>query len=186
MLFIEHGFDKVSTTSLAKEAKISKSTLYNRFGNMQGVLDAIMATEEAKIEKNVPLNAKSMEEFIASLEKLGCNLLHFLNEPHVAKLDNMFAERSRDNPKSGVRFFAQSYQQTLNIIHTILENAKLNGFLLPSVDTDLLAEVLLAGWEGFGHTKARFSVVKVPYEQVESRIKAVNKLLISPLVVDAV
>ena len=54
-LFLRHGFAGVSTAALAKEAGVSKETLYSRFPNKDAVLEML-----GEFDPGVPLTIKPL------------------------------------------------------------------------------------------------------------------------------
>ena len=66
----------------------------------------------------------------------------------------------------------------MNVLQGMLDSGVEKGFIKPETSTEFLSELLLAGWEGFGHTKARFGVTKLPYANIDKKIAAVNNIIL--------
>jgi AcrR family transcriptional regulator len=182
-LFIKYGFAGVSTGLLAKEAKISKSTLYKCFGDMNGVLEAIVKNEELRIVKGVNTSTKTQEELFFNLSTFGANLLDFLNDPDIAVLDGVLAEHSKSSPGLAERYYELSYGSSVETVSEILSNAKSNCVISFEMTSNELAEILLSAWEGFDFAKARFGISSTPYPSPTTRVKLVLELLLTPLLI---
>jgi AcrR family transcriptional regulator len=180
-LFIKYGFAGVSTGLLAKEAKISKTTLYKYFGDMNGVLEAIVKNEELRIVKGVQKSTATQDELFTNLTTFGVNLLEFLNDPDIAVLDGVLAEHSKSSPELAERYYELSYGSSVETVSEILSSAKSNRVIHFAMTANELAEVILSAWEGFDFAKARFGISATPYPSPKHRVKMVLELLLTPL-----
>lgn len=164
-LFFQKGFEKVSTDGLAKEASVSKATLYKYFPSMTAVLEAVVEAEVDVFERGIPTQVSTQEEFEATLVHYGTNLLHFLNQSDIIQFAQLMFEEARSNPDIARVFYAAAYDRTLKDLSQIIQQGVKQGFLVSSLTSDELAEQLLGMWEGFCFIRAQLGLTKKPFKQ---------------------
>jgi TetR/AcrR family transcriptional regulator, mexJK operon transcriptional repressor len=164
-LFFQQGFEKVSTDGLAKEASVSKSTLYKYFPSMTAVLEAVVEAEVDVFERGIPTQVSTREEFEATLIRYGTNLLHFLNQNDIIQFAQLMFEEARSNPDIARVFYTAAYDRTLKDLSQIIQQGLKQGFLISSLTSDELAEQLLGMWEGFCFIRAQLGLTKKPFKQ---------------------
>ena len=164
-LFFQQGFEKVSTDGLAKEASVSKSTLYKYFPSMTAVLEAVVEAEVNVFERGIPTHVSTREEFEATLICYGTNLLHFLNQNDIIQFAQLMFEEARSNPDIARVFYTAAYDRTLKDLSQIIQQGLKQGFLVSSLTSDELAEQLLGMWEGFCFIRAQLGLTKKPFKQ---------------------
>lgn len=78
-LIAENGVEKTSMLEVAQRAGSSKETLYNWFGNKEGLIEAICLREAAEISSRLERALTSEDaDFVSTLEQLGVGLLSTL------------------------------------------------------------------------------------------------------------
>ncbi|MEM0912092.1 MAG: TetR/AcrR family transcriptional regulator [Pseudomonadota bacterium] len=179
-LFLEYGYAGVSTAMLAKEASTSKATLYKYFKDMNHVLGEVLKEEEMRIEQGVEMEFDTIDTFLINLVKYGTNLLHFLNDPDIAKFDAILAEHGKYSPELAEHYYLASYGSSVSLVKTMLERANSLNLLDLPLESEDYAEMFLSALEGFGFVKARFGVISNPYHKPKSRVESVVALLIKP------
>lgn len=152
-VFFRNGFQTTSMDRLAKEAGMSKRTLYEIFATKEGLFDALIEREASEVDAilaNAGTAAGSIEDNFAVLlhdladevllpEKLGFMWL-------------MIAERDR-SPKL-VRLFEQrTIGRALGSIETLLETERAKGRLVIA-DLSVACSCLIGMAFGVMHTRA--------------------------------
>lgn len=164
-LFFQQGFEKVSTDGLAKEASVSKATLYKYFPSMTAVLEAVVEAEVDVFERGIPTEVSTREEFEATLIHYGMNLLHFLNQSDIIQFAQLMFEEARSNPEIARVFYMAAYDRTVKDLSQIIQQGLEQGFLISSLTSDELAEQLLGMWEGVCFIRAQLGLTKKPFKQ---------------------
>ena len=179
-LFLEHGYAGVSTSMLAKEASTSKATLYKYFRDMNDVLGEVLKEEEMRIGQGVEATFASQADFVSNLMLFSINLLTFLNDPDIAKLDAMLAEHGKSSPELAEHYYLASYGTSVSLIKNMFQRAESMGFMSLPMESEDYAETFLSALEGFGFAKARFGVVTKPYTDPQKRSAQIIELVVGP------
>ena len=168
-LFFAHGFSRVSTVMLAKEASVSKATLYKYFPNMVEVLKAVTEIEGRNFEPLDATEIRDGEHLEAILVTFGAELMKFLNKPEILQFTQLMHEEARAYPEIAFEFYRSSYGRTLSILSSIFEQGIDRGFLKATLKPEELAEQLLGMWEGISFVRAQMGVTKRPFPKPEDR-----------------
>lgn len=163
-LFFRDRFEKVSTDRLAREAAVSKATIYKYFGDMAGVLRAVVETESITFAKGVPTNPASLKELRTCLTHYGTNLLTFLNDPEIIQFAQVMMEEARAHPDIAHDFYSVSYQRSHNVITGMFGLGLKGGFFRSALTAEELAEQLIGMWEGLRFTRAQLNLTEIPFE----------------------
>ncbi|MGG6298175.1 TetR/AcrR family transcriptional regulator [Leptolyngbya sp. AN02str] len=163
-LFFQQGFEEVSTDLLAKEASVSKTTLYKYFPSMIAVLRAVVEAEVNVFEHGLPPQVLTREDFETTLVRYGENLLHFLNQSDIIQFAQLMFEEARFNPDIATVFYAAAYGRTLQDLSKLIQQGIEKGFLRSALTADELAEQLLGMWEGFCFIRAQLGLTQKPFE----------------------
>ena len=177
-LFFEHGFGQVSTDVLAREAAVSKATIYRHFENMADILRRVTEVESLRFREMTPPKTDTIADLQTALIQYGTKLLTFLNEAETLEFARLMHEGARDNPDIGKTFFDAAYGQTQNDFAKMFAAAQSNGVLSDLTSPMDIAEDLIGLLEGLGMVRAQLGVIKVPYPDVQDRsTRAVNTIL---------
>jgi TetR/AcrR family transcriptional regulator, mexJK operon transcriptional repressor len=178
-LFFQQGFEKVSTDLLAREASVSKATLYKYFPSMTAVLRAVVEAEVDVFESGIPASVLTRKEFEAALIHYGTNLLNFLNQSEIIQFAQLMFEEARSNPALASEFYAAAYDRTLKDLSQIIKQGLDQGFLVSPLTSDELAEQLLGMWEGFCFIRAQLGLTKKPFKHPQQRSKKCVQTLLN-------
>lgn len=167
-LFFKEGFARVSTNRLAKEAAVSKSTIYKYFPNMVDVLRAVTAMEAESFEAGTPRHVDSLEELCEALTGFGINIMRFLNRSDIQQFTQLMLEEARAHPDISKQFFDMAYGRTLRLVSDLVNQGLEKGFVNSGSSADELAEQLVGMWEGVPVMRAHMGVVKHPFTDPEA------------------
>ena len=162
-LFFEIGFSRVTTDRLAKEARVSKASLYKYFPSMSAVLVAVVEQQGDSFETGLPMEPESMDELEEALSKYGTALLQFLNQPEILQFCYLMHEEAREHPEVASVFFKAAYGRSLRNLQSMFEHGKKCGYFSNDLSSSELAEVLIGMWENVKWTKALMGVSKKPF-----------------------
>ncbi|MCK0095707.1 TetR/AcrR family transcriptional regulator [Yoonia sp. F2084L] len=177
-LFFEHGFEKVSTDLLAREAAVSKASIYRHFKNMADILRCVTEAEAVKFREVTPPKIETLADLREALTQYSTKLLTFLNAADTMEFSRLMHEEARDNPDIGRTFFDAAYGQTQNDFAKMFTTAQSKGVLSDETDAMDIAEDLMGLLEGLGMVRVQLGVIKVPYVDIEKRTKrAVTTIL---------
>jgi len=177
-LFFEHGFGQVSTDVLAREAAVSKATIYRHFENMADILRCVTEAEALRFREITPPKTETIADLQTALIQYGTKLLTFLNEAETLEFARLMHEGARENPDIGETFFNAAYGQTQNDFAKMFAAAQNRGVLSDLTSPMDIAEDLIGLLEGLGMVRVQLGVIKVPYPDVQERTtRAVNTIL---------
>ena len=177
-LFFEHGFGQVSTDVLAREAAVSKATIYRHFENMADILRCVTEAEALRFREITPPKTETIADLQTALIQYGTKLLTFLNEAETLEFARLMHEGARENPDIGETFFNAAYGQTQNDFAKMFAAAQNRGVLSDLTSPMDSAEDLIGLLEGLGMVRVQLGVIKVPYPDVQERTtRAVNTIL---------
>jgi TetR/AcrR family transcriptional regulator, mexJK operon transcriptional repressor len=168
-LFLAHGFAAVTTDRLCRDAAVSKASLYKYFGDMSGVLSAVVLALGDVVTEGVIPEPKTAEEFWASLTGYGIKLLTLLNQRKTIAFDRMLHEQSRQHPDVSKRFYDAAYGRAHLDLTGMIEFGKQQGFVSKSQPSDQLADNLYSVWEGLAFTRTRLGLIEKPYTDPSAR-----------------
>ncbi len=105
-VFLGQGFDAASMGDIAREAKVSKGTLYVYFDSKEELFQTIVEEEcRAQAEQVFALDSTN-HDVEAVLTRLGRDFIRFLGDPHrISSLRTVIAIAER-MPELGKRFYA--------------------------------------------------------------------------------
>ncbi|MEM6732911.1 MAG: helix-turn-helix domain-containing protein, partial [Myxococcota bacterium] len=147
-LFMEYGVASVSTEMLAKEAQVSKSSLYRYFGGVPELFAAIIDENSRVFEMAPDLDFVSKAEFLARVAQFGHDLSKLLARDDIRKMTFAVMTHSARDRATAELFFNRAIEAArLNLIR-LLEAGRAKGFLESSVSTRRLATYLLSVWDG--------------------------------------
>lgn len=177
-LFFEHGFEKVSTDLLAREAAVSKASIYRHFENMADILRCVTEAEAVRFRELTPPPTETIPELRDALIVYSTKLLTFLNAPDTMEFARVMHEEARDNPDIGQTFFDAAYGQTQRDFALMFKAAQTKGVLSDATEPMDIAEDLMGLLEGLGMIRVQLGIIKVPYIDIEKRaVRAVTTIL---------
>jgi len=163
-LFFEHGFSAVSTDTLSRTAGVSKASIYKYFGDMHGVLAAVVGHEGNSLSIDVVPLADTPDAFWQALITYGTNLLVLLNQDFCIQLDRMLHEEARQHPELIKIFYDAAYGRGHREITELIQHGQRKGFIRKLQPADALADNLASMWNGLAFTRTRLGLIDRPYE----------------------
>lgn len=170
-LFLKDGFNATTTDTLCKAASVSKTTLYKYFGDMTGVLEAVVVAEGAQFRINRLEFATTRAAFWNDLIAFGARLMQLLNEDFCIQLDRMLHEEARSVPQLADRFFESTYAATHREVAAFIADGQIKGFVKTQGDPEDLSDYLVSMWEGRPYASARLGRTKHPFPNPAERAR---------------
>ncbi|MEM9723907.1 MAG: TetR/AcrR family transcriptional regulator [Pseudomonadota bacterium] len=162
-LFFEHGFQNVSTDMIAREASVSKSSLYKHFPNKAALLKAVTEAEAAHFEARRTPQIESFDALQSELSGYGERLMSFLNRPDVIRFTQLMNEEARENPEIARVFYRAAYARTLDHMSALLRQGVERGYISAGRYPDEMARQLLGMWEGVPMVEMMMGAVARPF-----------------------
>lgn len=152
-MFLSDGFERASVDRLAREAGVSKATIYKYFGSLSAVLRAIA---EAEVDGQFPAAFRPEDDPDTLKERLidvGTSLLKVIETPEKLEFDRLVHETARHQPELAAVYFASIYQRTLDHLAEGIRIGQRSGHLRRDVSAEILADQLLSMWLGTARTR---------------------------------
>ncbi|MEM6547465.1 MAG: TetR/AcrR family transcriptional regulator [Pseudomonadota bacterium] len=162
-LYFSQPVSTVSVDLLAREASVSKTTLYKYFPETDEVLRAVVEAEAERFETGVPTTVDGPEELRNVLIQYGEKLLGFLNESEIIQFSRVMHEEARTHPDVARTFYNAAYGRSHGKISALIDEGLKAGYLRSSLDSDDLAEQLLGMWESLRYVRAQLALTDRPY-----------------------
>jgi AcrR family transcriptional regulator len=137
-VFLAQGFDAASMGAIAREAGVSKGTLYVYFKDKEELFEAIVEEQcRSQAEQIFTLDAAE-HDVAAVLARLGGEFVRFLCRPQgISPLRTVIAIADR-MPELGARFYATGPATGISSLRRYLEEQVAAGALVPH-DTEVAA-----------------------------------------------
>jgi TetR/AcrR family transcriptional repressor of mexJK operon len=180
-ILANEGIAGLSIERIAKNAGISKATLYRRFGDIKGVLGAYVETftqsalDQALHSDGVNLRKPSdLEQVLISL---GVELMTLISQPRVIAFDNAMLAAGPQFIELKEALYRNGPQQAVSQISELLEQA---GITSPLFDTDSLGDILFHIWRSGFYDRARMTgKMEMNSKQLERHIASGTRLFLS-------
>lgn len=152
--FTRHGFHQTSMRHIATEAKVSLGNLYNYFTGKGEIIKEIAGLESQ--EQSVLISTLEQQQPLAAIQKFATIYLEQLSQPDRIKLTvEIIAECTRA-PEIAL-IFADNQRTITSALTTTIARGIQSGDIRQDIQSEILAELIIDGIEGFAMRKALFS-----------------------------
>ncbi|WP_299323175.1 TetR/AcrR family transcriptional regulator [Parasphingopyxis sp.] len=159
--FFGQGYAAASIERIAEQAGVSKVTIYKRFGDKAGLLEALVRRQADNMTTTIGEANRDAATLEVQLVNFGFTLLSFLFDESHFHFDSMLViERDRQR-EAAQRFFDAGPGTMRRELTKMLAAAHKRGDVhIPQPQR--AAEDLLSLWKGFADLELRFGVVDMP------------------------
>lgn len=189
------GIAGLSIEKVAKNAGISKATLYRRFGDIKGVLGAYVETfTQSSLAQGLHSNSKgnskgNSKSNSADLKKpseleqvlisIGIELMTLISHPRVIAFDNAMLAAGPQFIELKEELYRNGPLQAVSQISELLKQA---GITSPLFDTDSLGDILFHIWRSGFYDRARVTGKReMNSKQLEKHIASGTRLFLSSI-----
>lgn len=152
--FFAVGFGGTTIENIAARAGVSKVTVYNHFGDKQGIFSAAVEGECEKIrdqllddDPRVPLHDRLMN--------FGRSMIAFLERPEMIAFEHRLAAETKQHPDLGERFLEAGPRRMHRALAGLLDRAARRGEIIPA-NSHVAAEQLASMFKGLSDIERRF------------------------------
>jgi AcrR family transcriptional regulator len=169
-VFLERGFDAASMGEIAREACVSKGTLYVYFKNKEELFEAIVEEQcNAQAERifNFDSNERDVE---AVLTRLGDAFVHFMcrREGSISPLRTVIAIADR-MPELGAKFYRAGPAVGISSLKAYLDGQIAAGVLKPH-DSEVVAAQFIDSCLSLTFKPMLFNFAGPPSDEQISRV----------------
>ncbi len=178
-LFFAKGFEHVSTDELAREAGVSKASIYRYFKNMPDILECIAEAEAAKFQSVLPRDIDTLDALQAALTDFGVDALQFLNLKEIIDFSRLIHEVARTNAQLGQTFYTAAVERVCGDLTALFANAQSNGLCKRDFAPKDIAEDFAALLQGFGVVRAQLRVSEQAFDDIDGRVRRAVRTIVA-------
>ncbi len=140
-LFNRFGTCKTGVEDIAKSAKVAKGTIYNYFGNKQGVIEEILNNKLEQFEESLKLSLNQMKDPWKQIKEVINQRLEIIQSSQFLS-DNLFREERINFSE----LFSKLDKQVSTNINNLLE--KIPDFSYEASDKNIIIQTLILSLRG--------------------------------------
>jgi AcrR family transcriptional regulator len=179
-LFLDRGYDATSLDAVAEAARVSKPTVYSRYGDKRGLFAEVLRREIARWlaplaeAAEVQLTRSSNISVEQRLTEVGREMLLFTCGPDAAAFSRMLTAQSINFPEFAKLAEEEGWLKAVSTTARFFDHLVAQG-ALDVEDTTIAAEVFLDLVVGHTHRMATFGT-PLEMKSAEKRMRATIRL----------
>jgi len=178
-VFLERGFEGATLDAVIARAGGSRATLYEQFGDKEGLFAAIIAEVCDDIQAPIAGGIGSDRDPGTALQAFALRFLMRLMEPESLALYRLVVAESRRFPKLGAQVFAAGPERAARSLADYLRAETKAGRLVVR-DADAAVRIFLEMIKGDLHTRALFGAGKPPSKrEIEATVTLAVRIFLS-------
>ncbi len=168
-LFLRCGYHGSSMNQIAKEAGVTKLTVYNHFKDKDNLfVCAIEETCENSINSR-PLALDAQSDFKEELYKSCESTLNTINLPEAIKLEHLILELAAENNPLAITFYNASHKKMCSVWDDFFKQAVQLNFIRQD-DTEKQTQLILSLLLGVRHHEVLLGIRQVPDDKEQHQI----------------
>ena len=180
IVFLRDGYAGTSMDTVAREASVSKATLYAHFSSKDKLFAAVIASEcerHVRILKQVEAERLPIRE---ALIRFGTNFVDFLQQPEVIAIHRQIIAEVPRFPELGRSFYAAGPTVVLRILADFLRRAAERGEI-KIVDPELAAQLFISLVKGEAQFRMELGFPPVIGEERDRHVKMAVEIFVRGL-----
>ena len=123
-VFLQHGYGDTSMDTIARQASVSKATLYAHFGSKEELFSTIISSEcQQHVRNMLDLEVTDAEDIERSLLELAMGLMGLVLSPPALAVYRILMSEIQRFPEAGRLFIAAGPEATTQRLSDYLERA---------------------------------------------------------------
>lgn len=176
-LFLEQGFERTSVSDIVSRSKGSRSTLYEQFGNKEGLLRAMIEDMTANVWTLVGDDEEEGPLTEEGLVRLGLRFTSAALDPRAIDLFRILAGECHRLPEIAQFFYEQGPRKVET--HLGRRFAAAWGDSQDSMAAERAAEFFLGGLLGFFHNRCILGLAAPsPQETIQAHVRRCVRLFL--------
>ena len=165
VLFLKHGYGKVSLEMIAREAHVAVRTIYVKFGSKPGLLNAVLAANRERFynPRDLETDNRPVKEII---DDFSAHFLDLIMAPVAVSMKRMVIAEAPANPELAQTFYDAAPKQTRNMLMRFFERPEIRKQLRDDIDIELLPTHLLNCIAGDQFARYLFEPEPQPREEL--------------------
>jgi AcrR family transcriptional regulator len=136
-LFLSGGFAETSMEAIAREAGVSKATLYAHYGSREELFTAVIWAAGGRFLSGMVSGVTGAEGLRNKIERLAGAVLDLLLSPDVVATNRIVAAEARRFPELGKLFYENGPDRLIARLAEVFETAMAEGLLRRSPPRDV-------------------------------------------------
>lgn len=153
--FFRYGYAATAIEQVAADAKVSKVTIYNQFGDKRALFTAAVEYECEKMRGHFSLDGAQQGSIRERLIAIGDAIIAFLLRPELMQFDHRIAAETVNDPAIGAAFLEAGPRRMKQGFSIWLQHAVCAGELAIE-DPMLAAEQFVSMCKGMSDLECRF------------------------------
>lgn len=173
--FLDHGLERTSMESVARDAGVSKMTIYNYFPSKEALFEAAVSQHTDQVIGSIDVAEMDPHQPMAVLTELGRRFLMFMGDPSVVDVQRILFSPGGQHQEIREAFFRQGPDRLARELAQYLRLASRVGSLhVPHPET--AADQFLSLFLGRRHYCAMLGL-PLPSDQDDTRLVQANVTL---------
>ena len=177
-VFLRDGYEPTSMDAVAREAGVSKATLYAHFAGKEKLFAAVITSECSRHVHMLELIAEEKLPIGEALTRFGTNFLDFLHRPDVIGVFRQVVAESHRQPALGRLFYEAGPTMVQRRLAEFLSRASARGEI-SAADPEMAAELFLAMVKGQTQLRTELGLPPAPQADRDRLVKAAVDLFLS-------
>ncbi len=138
---------EITTAAIAKHMHLTQGALFRHFPNKDAIWQAVMEWVAERLLSRIDRAAEAFDSPLAAMEAMFMSHVEFVAEhPGVPRM--MFGELQRAESTAAKRMARALIQRYGERLHRLIEQGKVRGELLPSLDSEAAAILFIGTIQG--------------------------------------
>jgi len=180
-LFFKHGYSAVSTDMLAREAQMSKSTLYAVSGTKAEIFSDVILQETKRYTRDMATMPTHGEAYLEAFADYGCAFLDLISDPDIARFERLMLSRATEDKVSAKLFYESAHLAAEINVAAMIQLGQDNGIVASHLSALRLARHLTSAWLGAVHRQLQLDICDEGYGNVRDHVTEVMDLVLSPV-----
>ncbi|MGD2119389.1 MAG: TetR/AcrR family transcriptional regulator [Chromatiales bacterium] len=160
-IFLQQGYSNTSMDAIAREAGVSKQTIYNHYGNKQALFSDIITQHCQDVLLTMLETEHARQNTAAALSEFAETLLSIILQPSVLALHRLIIAESARFPELGELYYRVGPERGNRVVAKYLEQQCTSGHL--RIDDCYLAAQQFTG-SLIGSLRTKALVLNQPVE----------------------
>ena len=186
-LFLQHGYHGSSMDQIAKEAHVTKLTVYNHFQDKANLFSCAIEETCEKLMLGRSFQLQRAEDFRPMLEQISALSMQIINLPEAIKLEHLLLQLAAEQNPLLHNFYTASHLKMRAIWEQFFEQAQALGVIQFEQVHEVIA-LFMSLLFGYRHQEMLLGMSEVPNAEQRAHIiqEAIAILLLKyPIQTDA-
>ena len=168
-LFLTHNYRSVSMDKIAKEAPVSKATLYNHFTSKNELLVAVVRNLCDSLLQTMTQTLSEEDDAEQTLQKIATAFVDLVYSADGLAIYRLVIAESQEFPELGQMVYDTSARLVLNQLENYLQQLHSTGCFYIS-DIPFAADAFFSLLKGDLHFRCLLNIQTMPTEQEKKRL----------------